>query len=135
VTQHIIKRISHGYNSAAYPIENLMELDGRDKEWVARVVKRAGALYRDNLELPDKEEQVVTHYDRPTNQPGKQDIEVAKALYPVEIMRKSFTITAPFPRFIQFDLYAANSANFMKYVSQLGLTSSFDPKLKLSNSS
>ena len=48
VRRHIMERISHGYDSAAYPVENLMELDGRDKEWVARVVKREGALYRDN---------------------------------------------------------------------------------------
>jgi hypothetical protein len=35
-----MERISHGYDSVAYSVENLMELDGRDKEWVARVVIR-----------------------------------------------------------------------------------------------
>ena len=51
-------------------------------------------------------------------------------LYPVETILKSLTMIAPFPRFIQFDLCAANSANFMKYVSHEGLTSSLEAKSK-----
>ena len=82
-----MERISHGYDQEACPPEHLLKPDERDKEWVAWVVKRAGTLYRDNQEIPDKEEQLEVHHDRPTNLPGRLDIEVAKAFYPVEIMR------------------------------------------------
>ena len=49
-----MERISHGYDQEACPPEHLLKPDERDKEWVARVVKRAGTLYRDNQEIPEK---------------------------------------------------------------------------------
>jgi hypothetical protein len=82
-----MERISHGYDPEACPLADLFKPDETDNEWVARVVRRAGTLYRDDQELPDREQEVIVHRDRPTNPPGELDIKVAKAFYPVEIMR------------------------------------------------
>ena len=49
-------------------------------------VKKSRNLYRDNQELPDKEQQLEVHHDRPTILPGRLDIKMAKAFYLVEIM-------------------------------------------------
>jgi hypothetical protein len=45
-----MERITHGFDPAECPSESLMDLDERDKEWVACVVKRASALFRDDQE-------------------------------------------------------------------------------------
>jgi len=42
-------------------------------------------------------------------------------LYPVEIILKSLTITAPTARFMQFERVATTSASLRKYVSHFGL--------------
>jgi len=85
--QLIMERISHGHNPEACPMADLFKPDETDKQWVARVVERAGNLYRDDWEQPRREQEIAVHHDRPTNLPGRVDIEVAKAFYPVEVMR------------------------------------------------
>ena len=60
-----MERVTHGFDPEECPLESLLDLDERDKEWVAYVVKRAGALFRDDQEQADVEEQVEVHYDRP----------------------------------------------------------------------
>ena len=77
--QFIMERISHGYDPEACPLADLFKPDDMDKQWVARVVRQAGTLYRDEQELPDREQEVIVHRDRPTNLPGDLDIKVAKA--------------------------------------------------------
>ena len=60
-----MERVNHGFDPTECPIESLLDLDERDKELVACVVKRAGALFRDDQEQADEEEQVEVHDDRP----------------------------------------------------------------------
>ena len=45
-----MERLNHGFDQTACPLENLMDLDERDKEWVACVIKKVGGLFRDDQE-------------------------------------------------------------------------------------
>ena len=61
------------------------------KEWVARLVRKAGCLYRDDMgradEDADAEEEVVVNGTRVVDLQDRRYIEVAAKLYPTELER------------------------------------------------
>ena len=64
-----MERVTHGFDPEECP--SVLDLDERDKEWVTYVIKRAGALFRDDQEQADEEEQVEVHDDRPVALNGR----------------------------------------------------------------
>ena len=64
----------------------LLNLEDEDREWFARLVKKAGGIYRGDEEA-DAEEEVVVHGDRSVELQGRRDIEVAAEFYPTALER------------------------------------------------
>jgi hypothetical protein len=60
--QVIQERIGHGQDPYEYPEEMLLTLEEEDREWFARLVRKAGGLYREEPDQadgnPDAEEEV-----------------------------------------------------------------------------
>jgi hypothetical protein len=53
VRQNIMEKLEYGNDSDTSPQENLMNLGQEDKNWAARLVKKAGGLYRNEQEQVD----------------------------------------------------------------------------------
>jgi hypothetical protein len=58
----IQERIGHGQDPYEYPEEMLLTLEEEDREWIARLVRKAGGLYREEPDQadgnPDAEEEL-----------------------------------------------------------------------------
>ena len=60
--QFIQERIGHGQDPEEFPEEMLLTLEEEDREWIARLVRKAGGLYREEPDQadgnPDAEEEL-----------------------------------------------------------------------------
>ena len=84
--RYIMERVGHGQDPEEFPVEMLLSLDEEDKEWFARLVRKAGGIYRRD-EDADAEEEVVAHGARSVDLQGRRDIEVAAEFYPTTLER------------------------------------------------
>ena len=84
--RYIMERIGHGQDPEEFPAEMLLNLEEEDREWFARLVRKAGGLYRGD-EDADAEEEVVVHGVRSVDLLGRRDIEVAAEFYPTTLER------------------------------------------------
>ena len=93
--QFIQESVGHGQDPEEFPKEMLLSLEAEDREWFTRLVRKAGGLYREDLDQadrnPDAEEAELVHGSQSVDLKGRQDIEMAARFYPIELER---TLTA-----------------------------------------
>jgi hypothetical protein len=89
--QFIQERIGHGQDPYEYPEEMLLTLEEEDREWLARLVRKAGGLYREEPDQadgnPDAEEKVEVDSHLTFVLGDRRDIDVAAGIYPIKLER------------------------------------------------